>query len=126
MGTMDESLYCKVFVDTPRDANSILASIASFVGGATQGLTVVSETLEVDVRRNEDFDPQKQGCENAFLFYRYYLDVVPTQYLAESRRSQYIAVVASILSMLKDSGCRVVAACDFEDELSVIPGEPEG
>lgn len=119
-----DSLYCKVFLETPKDRAWAVAALARFLRGEVQGCTVVSDLLELDLLRNEDFDPHRQAGDDGFLYFRYYLDVVPSQSMLGSRRSDYVTTIASILNLLTCEGCQVVAACDFEEELHALRKVP--
>jgi hypothetical protein len=110
-------MYCKLFVDCTIEENQLLALIASITSGAIKNKTgtVSSADFELYLDVNDDFDETRrlQG-EDQFLFYRYYLDIEPTENVP---RERYVASVGVLLDGLWQSGCKAVAACDFESEL---------
>jgi hypothetical protein len=109
-------LYCKVFVDSDQSSHWLEQLVAAGSGGqpAPHG-TVVASDFEADVRKNDDFDAERRRAgDDSFLYFRYYLDVVPKD---GANKTRYISAVSSLLGSLRDSGCRAVAACDFEDKL---------
>jgi hypothetical protein len=111
------NMYCKLFVDSTSDENQLLALIASITSGTIESKTgtVLSADFELYLDENDDFDETRrlQG-EDQFLFYRYYLDVEPTE---NAPRERYVNAVGNLLEGLWRSGYKAVAACDFEGEL---------
>jgi hypothetical protein len=77
--------------------------------------TVSTSEFQVDVVVNEDFDERRRSQNHdQFLFYRYYLDIEPTE---NATRQRYVESVGNLLEGLWQSNCKAVAACDFESEL---------
>lgn len=110
-----EDLDCMLFVDTNVARSQLSEFIAGQVRGSAQGEYVHAESLEVEIRENEDFNPDRlDDPENGFLFYPVYLEITPT---ANVSRAAYISDVAAIMSALRGARWRAVASCDFEDEL---------
>ena len=111
-----QNLYCKIFVDTEITTTELLDLVRRIAHGERQIIrTVASTDYEADIVDNDDFDPAKSSdAEDGFLFYRYYLDVVPTN---QTSREAYIKQVGDLLEGLWQHGCGAVAACSFEDEL---------
>ena len=110
------SLYCKVFVDADITEDELLEAVSEITHGVPRiGRTVTSADCEVDVVSNEDFDRAKRvDGDDQFLFYPYYLDVLPA---AQVSRERYIKSIGDLLESLWRAGCKAVAACSFEDEL---------
>lgn len=112
---IDEPLYCKLFVNGERDREDLIAFISDCVGGTIEMSRVNNPDMEVDVRGNDDFKPGiSRKNPDAFLFYRYYLDI--TQ-VAGTQRTSFISGIAKLLNAFWADGTDAVAACDFEDEL---------
>ncbi len=113
-------MYCKIYVDSKADKRQLLDLIAGMISGSIKMRTVSSPELEVDLFVNEDFD-EKRRLQNGdqFLFYRYYLDVEPSE---SARRERYVESVGKLLERLWQSGYKAVAACDFESELPRMGG----
>lgn len=107
-------LFCKIYVDTDRERSWLVKIIASHLEVKSEGRTIESDRVGVDVSRNEDFDPTRPNLADDFVFFRYYLDVVPGPRVAHA---DYVVAVSSIMMLLLDNDCRAVAACDFEEEL---------
>jgi hypothetical protein len=114
------SLYCKIYLDTDLSKDKVLELIAQITSGRSQMRTVSSAHCEIDVVLNEDFDDEKKREEeDGFLFYPYYLDVEPAN---GAVRERYVESIGQLLEGLWNSGCRAIAACDFESELSKSGG----
>ena len=96
-----ENLYCKLFVDCDRSLDALEDLVAK----------QARRELDFDIQRNDEFDPNRRSD---FLFSRYYFDIEPAP---RTEESDYVAAVASLVEDLRKSGCRAVAACDFEDAL---------
>jgi hypothetical protein len=108
-----QPLYCKVYVDSELDCQGIAKLLCDAFGGSRSGLTVVTPSVEVDVRTNDEYRPDVRGRDR-FLFYRYTLDIVATE---AARRPDVLAAVSQVLNALWASNAYAVASCDFEDEL---------
>lgn len=109
-----DQLYCKVYVDTNRNRQELLQLLGSVERHERAGTSLTFADLEVDVRRNEDFDPSRGNRKDEFVYYRHYLDIGPRRGVP---REDYVSAVGRLLTHLSSNGCRVVAACDFESEL---------
>lgn len=108
------NLYCKVFVDTDLDRGKLLGLVVRLTSGSVDRWTVVSDWGEIDIGKNPDFESmQRQEDPDGFLYYRFCLDIEPTHDGGE----QYVNSVGLLLEGLWGANCKVVASCDFEDEL---------
>ncbi|MEM5769584.1 MAG: 1,4-dihydroxy-6-naphthoate synthase [Bacillota bacterium] len=116
----DENLYCKMFIDFGGELSQADQLIAKLTNGSIKFKWGLIETAfaELDVRRNDDFKTPKerrsQDPEDAFLFWKYYIDVEPTEGTA---RTNYVSMVGRLLLDLWAKGINAVAACSFEAEL---------
>jgi len=110
-----QELYCKIFVSTEQDRSWLLQQVARLSAGTVTGRTVNSAELLVDASRNEDYDPARVLETGGFVYFRYYLDVVPADGV---ERQAYIDSVRRLLLGISQTGASAVAACDFESELS--------
>lgn len=109
-----EELYCKVLVDSQDGKGRLLERIAHLTSGSVERCSVSSADLQADLEDNEDHRQAGTSQEAEFLYYRYYLDVEPTEPAA---RDRYVEAVGRLLEGLWRSGCKAVAACEFEEEL---------
>jgi hypothetical protein len=109
------NLYCKIFLDADASYDDLVAQLQQIIGGVREYHSLSTDLCTVDVRRNDDFDRSRKSGADGFLYYRYFLDVEPTQPI---QRERYVSFIKNILSRLRDRGTKCVAACDFEDELA--------
>lgn len=111
----DEDLYCKVYLDSEFDSAKLLSWLQSVLGASLERRTLTASEMEVDLGTNDEHDKARaaRGIDQ-FLYYRYLLDVVPTEGAA---RERYVPRVAALLEVAWNAGMRAVASCDFEDEL---------
>ena len=106
-------LYCKIFVDTKSRHADLVGWVCEILGGRVREYEVSCDALVADVLENDEHG--RTGLTGPeFLYYRYFVDIEPN---AGIDRDAYIERVRSLVAGLRDRGCSVVAACDFEDEL---------
>jgi hypothetical protein len=110
-----ENLFCKVFVDTNEERLSLLSSIKDIVLGTTERWTIDSNSMELELRKNDDFNESLRfEKQDGFLYSRYYIEIEP---IGDIKQEQYILSVSRLLENLWALGYEAVAACDFENEL---------
>ncbi len=108
-------LYCHMYVESDGSRQELSEVIAQAINGTLENFTVVLPLIEVDIRKNKDFDEAlRKEFPDGFLYFRYSLDIdaSPGQTLENQ-----IKMVADILEHLWSRGYPAVAACDYEDEL---------
>ncbi|MDG5857033.1 1,4-dihydroxy-6-naphthoate synthase [Clostridium beijerinckii] len=110
-----ENLFCKVFIDTNEERLSLLNSIKDVVLGITERWTITSNSMELELRKNDDFNESLRfEKRDGFLYSRYYIEIEP---IGDIKQEQYISSVSMLLENLWTLGYKAVAACDFENEL---------
>src|SRR4051812_36292755 len=98
-----QSLYCKVYVDMDDAEASLIDLVSHILAAKSKRRTISTAQAEIDVIANDEFDPSKRSREDdQFLFYRFYLDIFPTE---EASRQKYIQLLSKLLSGLWRSGC---------------------
>jgi hypothetical protein len=108
--------YCEIFVLGPEDQSQLEELVGRIIGGHANLGTINGTDLSLDVRKNDDFDPEKsEWGVSQFLHFPYYLEVEP----ADPNRpiKSFVAAVGELLDGLRESGQRFVTASDFEDQL---------
>ncbi len=116
----DENLYCKMFIDFNGELGDADDLIAKLAKGSMKfkWKLIETELAELDVRRNDDYKTPKEhrskDPKDAFLFWRYYIDIEPKE---GTNRAAYVSMIAQLLEALWARGVDAVAACEFEDEL---------
>jgi hypothetical protein len=109
-----DDLFCTVYVLSELDRFQIATLIGSQLGGNVNGKFISTAQVEIEIRENEDFQPDRHQ-EKDFLFYPIYLEIEPNE---NAEAFDYIAEVKEILEILDKRGCKSVAVCDFEDQLN--------
>ncbi|EHI99782.1 hypothetical protein CDLVIII_3208 [Clostridium sp. DL-VIII] len=113
--SMYDNLYCKIFIDTDEEREKVLNSIKDIVSGAIERWTIISESMEIELRKNEEFNKREiSRKEDGFFYSRYYLDIEPKENIEQE---EYIFGIAILLENLWSIGYKAVASCDFENEL---------
>lgn len=111
----DSDLFCKVYVDVAMERPELVNLIEQVSQGDLDAYTITTPSCEIDVMKNDDFDPQlRLQFPDGFLHFRYYLDVFPK---ATIESEIYILEISRLLQDLWSKGIPAVAASDFEDEL---------
>jgi len=114
-----EDLYCKMFVDFDEDLKSITKLIETLTKGKIENERgrIGTKIAEFDIRKNDDFNTSKEFRSNdpadAFLFWRYYIDIEPKEGVEPS----FVSMISQLLKNLRTKGIDTVVACDFEDKL---------
>src|SRR5438067_4581521 len=92
------NMYCKVYVDSQADKGQLLDLIAAITSGSIKIRTVSASEFQADLVVNEDFDEVRRSQkQDQFLFYRYYLDIEPTE---NATRVRYVESVGNLLEGL--------------------------
>lgn len=110
MRTMD----CKILIDWRKDTEELSYLISNLTGGILAIKTVCSDDFEIDVIRNDDYNPSGTNDEDGFLYFSHYCEIYRAQNTA---KADSIDLVTTISRNLKAMSVRVVPACDFENEL---------
>ncbi|EAZ92764.1 hypothetical protein [Crocosphaera chwakensis] len=109
------NLYCKVFLDTDINREQLLPLIAKLINGKVSRREIETSIAKISVRTNDDFDEnQREEFPDGFLYYRFFLDIEP---LKDTDQKVYIETLSHFLESLWSLNYKVVAACDFEEEL---------
>lgn len=108
-------LYCKLFVQAQMTRDELVQWLARSVGGRVRLRTIATQTMELDVSSNDESDAQRADLNDGFLYFPFIVDVTPAE---NAVRDPYVAGVDAVMRSMRGAGMRVVAACDFEDELA--------
>jgi hypothetical protein len=100
---------CFLYVDA-EDRAAVLAALAARFGVAPDGRTLVLTGVEIDVAGNDRRTP---GAPDTFVEWGTNVEV----YKTTAPDEEMVRFVTDLMLFLRSLGHRVVAACDFEDEL---------
>jgi hypothetical protein len=109
-----QNLFCKIFVLSAVERNTISQHVARLLGGRQEGNSVVFNWGVIDVLRNDDADCTRVTGTDGFLHFPYLIEAEPKD---ELDRGQYVSLIGRLLESFWSSRYGAVAACDFEDEL---------
>jgi hypothetical protein len=108
----DPTRYCKIFVRGEGTRENLLDLVAEVVGvEAAERSSVVTRTLWIGVRKNDEFDVT---CSGDFLFWPFLVEV---QGNAHAEHHDLVRAIGHLLEGLWSAAFDAIAACDFEDEL---------
>jgi len=119
----DENRYCKVFISGLESREEVGRRVVGCLEPAIPGPanTITSGIMRISVRKNDDYDKQLQDRpSDGFLWYPFFLDVLPTN---TAPQEEYVLQIATLLRCLWDNGIKAVAACDFEEDLPAGGGK---
>lgn len=107
--------FCKIFLDTDFDRDTVLAYIKENIGGVLEKSSITNDICNLDLLRNDDFHEQKRNeSPDGFLFSRY---LIETEANEDIGTETYITTLSSLLEGLWRRGFKAVASCDFEELL---------
>lgn len=104
-GVSDRYRECFLYVDAG-DRAEVLAALSRRLGAPPDLRTLAVPGFEIDVVGNDDDAP-------SFLGWRTKVEV----YTQAASGADVVRFVTELMELLRSAGHRVVAACDFEDEL---------
>lgn len=108
-------LYCKLLVDTDEDRVILTTFVADQIFGQIDRWSVSNPLVHMNVRKNEDFDPEmRNNPEDGYLYARFYLEMEPTE---TSDPEAYVKMIGKLLEKLWGEGFKAVAVCEFAERL---------
>lgn len=107
-----KEFYTKLFVDIDITLEALLQMVADILAGNIDMRTIETNSVEVDVFQNEY--ALKATNSSDFIFYAYTVEVVNVE---EMPLNVYIDLTSRVMNHLHKNSARVVAACDWEDQL---------
>ena len=107
-----QDLYCKLFVAGAVDDDQLSAAVDAIA--PPQGARQASQ-LDIFVHAQIRHLPL-DDTQDDFLLWRHYLDVEAAN--VQTSFDDFLAELTQLVIGLRAHGWRVVAACDFEDELA--------
>ena len=105
--------YCKIFVNKDIEQNELEILIDRLVKKEKQIRPWMLDDIDININKASKH-PLGKVDEGNFLYWKFFLDVEPTE---NSSRKEYIDGIAIIMHDLRHNGFQVIAACSFEDEL---------
>ena len=108
-----DDLYCKLYVNT--DSKELIDTVAVILQGKLTQRTIITSVFAASVIKNKLSDKGAQPfSDEECVSFPWYLEIDGFETI---NRAEFIQAVAALMQGLRERGCRVVASCDFEDEL---------
>jgi hypothetical protein len=107
-----KELYTKLYVEIYNTLEELLQMVADVLVGNIDMTTIETNLIEVDVIHNEF--ASKVTEPDDFISYAYTVEVVN---VVEMPLNVYIDLTSDIMNHLNENNAKVVAACDWEDQL---------
>lgn len=111
---MEQDLYCKIYIDSSASKIELLDKISKLVQGKISLRSIESETMNIDVMENDEYDKDKASQRDGFVYYPYYLEIDAVEGV---EASDYIEAIKNLLMQLRSFNAHATASCDFEDQL---------
>lgn len=108
-GVSDRYRECFLYVDA-QDRTAVLAALAQWLGVEPDRRTLSLPGFELDVVGNDTRTPDRP---DTFVEWGTNVEV----YATSTSDAEIVRFVTALMEFLRSRGHRVVAACDFEDEL---------
>lgn len=116
---MNEALFASIYVDTSERAEDTACAVAALVGGTSKGRKVDCAWARVAVDDDYGEFEIRQRDPDDFLGWPTLLEVMPHE---AAPAEQVVAHVRDLMRGLIARGWRVLAQCDYADQL---PGAGE-
>lgn len=115
-----KDLTCRLYVDGSANLEELATLLLQIVDGKRVGRTISTSSFEIDLEKSEDFDPIRSNEVDGFLFWSMgaYLEPLSNSISEKS----YIVAVSTLIKEMRERGLRVVASCDFEDDIAQLTG----
>jgi adenylate cyclase class IV len=113
---MSDENYCKLFVDINKPREFVVDIIQKSTNGNKIAHFIDCDWASFDVRDNDESSRWKaaNSGEDGFLYFKYIIDSEKNEH---TNIDSYIKHIHDLIQTLKNLGAKVVAACDFEDQL---------
>ena len=108
-----DELYCKLYVNT--DLKELIGVVATILRGGVTQRTITTPVFAASIIKNKlaDKHPFSLSDEECASF-PWYLEVIGFD---TTHRVEFVQALSELMRGLREKGCRVVASCDFENEL---------
>ena len=116
---MYDDYTCRLYIESDRSLEEITNTIKNFTDGSKSNKTILTDMFEIDVEESLDADKEYIDKEDGFLFYRFNVYVEPN---SDDEYKKYIKSLSKLISDLRTNGARVVASCEFEQDISSLTG----
>lgn len=116
---MTDDLYCKIYLNAAGSRDDLVRRVASVTGGVVSGRSVETGLMVLDVVSNDSANAEKSTAIDGYVYFSYYLEIEPTQ-AGGLEPQHYVLEIRDLMSKLRSTygGQSVVAACNFEEQLS--------
>jgi len=116
---MNDALFCSLPVDSALPCDAMVALVAEFTGGAVSRTGVDLPWGRIAIDTNYGTVEVRAANPDDFLGWPTLLEIMPSD---GARREDVVPAVASLMSSLITRGMRVVAQCEYAEDL---PGRGE-
>lgn len=110
---LDEDLYCSIYVAGAADVDELAAAVDEIVRSRVRP-GAGSSVLDTAVRAQSRHLPLDDEHDD-FVLWRHRIEIEAAD--PEAGFDAFLAEVVQVVVGLRAGGLRVVAACDFEEEL---------
>lgn len=106
--------FCELYVDIRLNESRLEELLAQQLHGVKDRCYIICSWGDLCVRKNDAYRWWKPSSNDAFLYSRFVIELDRTE---KATHAEYIQGVREVMTSLRGRSARVVAACDFEDEL---------
>ncbi|WP_227271267.1 hypothetical protein [Roseobacter weihaiensis] len=112
-------LTCRLYIDYWDEFEALAESATELLAGTRSGRSIIASAMELDLEVSLDVNPGRQNEEDGFLFYPYGAFIEPN---GTAKPDKHISDLSQLVIGLRGKGAKVVASCDFEDEIARLTG----
>ena len=114
--SLDESLYCRVYLDHRGPTELIERLLADLLNASVTFDGIVTDQLEVIVDHGDSYPPLEERDYSKWINWKYSLEVYARP--EEASEAQFASPLREMLEKLHGAGVKAVPACNFEELLA--------
>lgn len=107
---MSDYDYCKLYVESEQSFEGLKSTVSAALAAPLEGRTVEGRFMSVDCFANK-----AHGDGDGFLYWPYYLEIEISD---GSEEREFVKEIQNLIDYLRGEAMKIVASCDFEDELT--------
>lgn len=115
-----QELYCRLYINSTDDEDTLKNKIADLFGGKISSRKIRDNCLDIYFSKNNSFDEKLYAeSTDGFVYSRYTAEVSPLHEIIEHLEPVdtdiYLDILCHIIKSLRNMNCTVVAACEYEE-----------
>lgn len=110
---------CCLYIEKDWTLEKTINIVKGLTNGSRSNKTITNDILDIDIEESQDADKNYIKKKDGFLFYKFNAYTVPK---SENKEKKYIISLSKLISDLRHNGAKVVASCEFEEDIAHLTG----